>query len=337
MQTEQQFGFDTKNGPYRNRVEPLWMRHDRTPGGEDDDFLTPVDPSIGPVISASTNRTKRGWHRATRQQRAQRIALGVLGGIFGGMLGAFAGQMASTFAQNALGLYFLRDLEALFVGGGGVAGLVLGAGILVGLALAMRRPQSSFVGKDGVMRYTRGLLFGPKAEVLRFADASELKVSRVRQFVNGVYSGTTYDYTWRDASGRVLMKLAGQYRDDGALEPHDPVQLAFAAEAAWSVHRIAHFDRMIAQEGVARFSCGRDWIGVGKGFLEIGARGASERIAVSDTKDIHFEQGVLVIKKRDAKEGLFKSEGVFRFPVAAMNDFRVFLVVLEEQTGVRFE
>lgn len=332
-QTEQQFGFEP--GPYRHGVEPLWMRHDRTPGSEEDDLLTHPDTAIGPVISASTNRTKHGWHRATNAQRAQRIALGVVGGICGAILGVFVGLGLREVALG-LGLFFVAPYEGVFAAGGGAAGLIGGALVLVGLALVLRRPQSSFVGKEGLLRYTRGLLFGPKVELLRFADASELKVQRIRQYVNGVYSGTNYSYTWNDAKGKKLFVVGGQYRDENALEHHDPATFGLAAEASWSSYRIQHFDRMIAREGVARFQCGRDWIGIGKGFLEIGAKGASERVTVGDTKDIYFEQGLLVIKKKDAKEGLFRSEGVYRFPVAALSDFRVFLAVLEEQTGIRF-
>ncbi|MDQ3033827.1 MAG: hypothetical protein M3Y87_15530 [Myxococcota bacterium] len=332
-QTEQQFGFEP--GPYRKQVDPLWMRHDRTPGSEDDDLLTPVDPAIGPVISASTNRTKTGWHRATSQQKSQRIALGVVGGLVGGGVGVGVGTIVRE-VMLGLGLFFIAPYSGAFAAAGGVAGLAVGALALVGLALILRRPHSTFVGKAGLMRYTRGLLFGPKVELLRWDDASELKVQRIRQFVNGVYTGTNYSYIWRDARGKKLFHIGGQYRDENALEHQDPAVFGLAAETSWSSHRVAHFDRMIAQEGVARFQCGRDWIGVGKGFLEIGAKGATERVAVGDTKDIFFEQGVLVIKKKDAKEGMFRSDGVYRFPVAALADFRVFLFVLEEQTGIRF-
>lgn len=331
--TEQRFGVDV--GPYRKGIEPLWMRHDRTPGSEEDDLLVVPEAAIGPVISACSNRTKTGWQPASSQQRSQRIALGILGAIFGGMGGAVAGLVANE-ALLELGLYFVRPYEGAVVGMGAIGGAIVGALGLVAIALLMRRPQSTFVGKDGLQRYTRGLLFGPKLEVFRWDDAAELKVQRIRQFVNGVYTGTNYDYSWRDEKGKRVFRIHGAYRDDGALASHDPAVFASSAEASWSAHRIAHFDRMIAREGVARFQCGRDWIGVGKGFLEIGAKGATERVTIGDTKDIHFEQGVLVIKKRDAKEGLFRSDGVYRFPVAALTDFRVFLVVLEEQTGIRF-
>jgi hypothetical protein len=334
VQTEQRFGFEA--GPYRKGVEPLWMEHDRTPGSEENDLLVAPEAAIGPVISASTNRTKSGWRAATAAQRNQRIALGVLGAIFGAMAGLFVGLGIYEVLRGA-GFYFVSAYDGALAGAGAIGGAIVGTIVLVGLALLARRPQSTFVGKQGLQRYTRGLLFGPKLEVLRFEDASELKVQRIRQFVNGVYSGTNYDYTWRDANGKKVFRIFGTYRDETGLAANDPAVFAKAAEASWSEHRIAHFDRAIAREGVARFQCGRDWIGVGKGFLEIGAKGASERIEVGDTKDIYFEQGVLVIKRKDAKEGIFSSQGVYRFPVAALNDFRVFLVVLQEQTGIRFQ
>ncbi|AKF09906.1 DUF6585 family protein [Sandaracinus amylolyticus] len=332
---EQQFGPQGTPGPYRQPVEPAWMRHDRTAGHPEDDFLVPVEPAIGPVLSACTNRTKHGWHRATKIQRNQRIAAGVLGFIFGGIAGAIFAQLVRDLALQ-LGFFVVVQFEGALTALLGLGGALFGTALLVAIVWFLRRPQATFVGKQGLMRYTRGLLFGPKHEVFRFDDASELKVQRIRHFVNGVYTGTNFDYTWRDANGKIAFRIAGQFRDDGALEPTDPVHFAFAAESAWSAHRIQHFDRMIAQQGIARFACGRDWIGIGKGFLEIGASGRSEQIRIEETQDIHFEQGMLVIKKKGAKEGLFKSEGVYRFPVAALTDFQVFLVVLEEQTGVRF-
>lgn len=332
---QQSFGPQGQPGPREGGLEGTWMRHDRTPGRDDDDFLVPVDPAIGGVISASTNRTKQGWYPATKQQKTQRIAAGVVGAALGLLGGLVSGLMARELFVG-LGLFFLLEHDGAITALLCAGGTLVGAVVLVAIVWLVRRPQATFVGKEGLMRYTRGLLFGPKLEVLRFEDAAELKVQRTRQFVNGVYTGTLYDYVWRGANGKIAFRINGQYRDDGGLDSHDPVNFAYAAEAAWSAHRIQHFDRMIAQQGVARFQCGRDWIGVGRGFLELGAGGRTKQIRIEDTKDIHLEQGVLVIKERDAKEGIFRSEGVHRFPIAALNDFQVFLVVLEEQTGVRF-
>lgn len=332
----QQFPGHAQVPTYRTGAEPMWMRHDRTPGDPEDDFLVQPESAIGPIISAVTNKKKSGWHPLTSQQKAQRNALAVVLGLVLGMLGAFVGMWIHETLVRGLGLWTLREVDWAFALTFGLGGLIVGiVGPIAAIAL-LRRPEATFVGKHGIERYRRGLLFGPKLEVLRFDDASSLKVSRVRQFVNGVYSGTLYDYVWWDAKGKRAFRLNGSYRDDGKLIASEPVVFAFAAESAWSNHRIAYFDRMIAQQGMARFHCGRDWLGIGKGFLEIGAGGSQQRLAISDLENIHLEQGMLVLKKKGAREGFFSSEGVFRFPVAAMDDFQVFLVVLEEQTGVRF-
>ena len=131
------------------------MRHDRTPGDLDDDFLVDPDPSIGPILSASTNKTKRGWHPLTSQQKNVRTALCVVLGIVLGVLGALLG---SGFHEVlfSLGLFFLADLQWLFALAFGVGGLVVGIVVPVILAALSRRAQASWVGKHGMMRYTRG-------------------------------------------------------------------------------------------------------------------------------------------------------------------------------------
>jgi hypothetical protein len=91
------------------------------------------------------------------------------------------------------------------------------------------------------------------------------------------------------------------------------------------------------QNGVVRFRAGGDWIGVGDGFIEIGWKGAVERLDKAAIQSLSLAQGMLTIKRQGAKEGIFRSEGVFRFPVSAMSDFRTFLVALEVCTGYRFD
>ena len=87
---------------------------------------------------------------------------------------------------------------------------------------------------------------------------------------------------------------------------------------------------------MARFNVGADYVGIGKGFLEIGWRGQVVRLPRPEIQTLQFETGWLVIKRTGAKEGWFSSDGVFRFPVSGMADFQVFMIVLEEQTGFRF-
>lgn len=305
-----------------------WMRHDRTPGGPDDDFLIPPDGGIGPVISASTNRTRTGWHPLShgeaRSRNALMVVLGLCLGILGAMLGGLFSESIADHGILPRGGIWLGFFAGIF----GAIGLVVGVAGPFVAALLTRRPRATWVAEQGVARYTRGF-FGPRHEVLRFADATGLEVRRVRQIVNGVYSGTTYEYTWRGKRG-ILFQIRGIYRDDRPADTHDPVHFGFAAEAAWSAHRGRQLERALREEGVARFACGRDSIGVGQGFLEIGAGGAAERVPLADLESVRMEQGILVLQKRGARPGLFGT-GVHRFPIAALTDFAVFVRMLERE------
>ena len=314
-------------------VGPRFVRHDGSAAGADDDFIVLPDPSIGEVVSAGTNRTLRGYHKGSSAQMTGRVVLAVLGAIFGALLG---------FNLTRWGLLFIADLLELEIDRGLIelvafAAMALAAlvSVLIGffLPLAFRKPLVTYVGKDGIQRYVK-TSFGARTQILRFPDADELRVARTRNHYNGAYVGTTYDYHWFKA-GRSAFRIFGQYRDDQN-DPIDLVNFAFAAEKSWTRFRLAQAQEAMRREGIVRFRAGSDWIGVGNGFIEIGWKGAVERLDKPAIQSLTLNQGTLVIKRQGAKEGLFRSEGVFRFPVSTMSDFRTFLVALEATTGFHF-
>ncbi len=314
-----------------------WPLHDvaRTPPEPDDDYLVPPDPAIGRVLSACTNKRRDGLHKANKVERGHYALVGILAFVFAGIFGIIGGQFLGRAIAGQIPFGYEIEGALPWVFGLGAAIFATLAGLL--LVRLLRRPAATWVGERGLARYKRGL-FAPSHEVLRFEEAGELRSQRVRQFVNGAYTGTTYTYTWRDPRGRVLFKIHGQYNDlQTPIGPREPVQFAWAAEEAWSAFRYPVFARQIAQEGFARFPVGAgDFIHVGSGFIELGSRGKTERLSREEIADIYFERGALVVKRHGAREGFFSSDGVFRFSVGAMNDFQVFLRVLSEQTGIRF-
>lgn len=312
-------------------VGPRFTRHDGSAPGPDDDFLVPPDPSIGEVVSAGTNRTLRGFYRASA---ANRIALAVLGLIFGGIVGGLLVRGALSVVLDFADIDADADLLNLagFAGGALIGVFSALTGFL--LPLLFRRPMSTYVGRQGIMRYVKPKLGAAKREVMPFAAAEELRVARTRNYHNGAYTGTTYSYAWHKG-GMSIFRIAGIYRDDRN-DPIDPVNFAFAAEKAWTGFRLRQVQEQMQRDGVVRFRAGGDFIGVGNGFIEIGWRGAVERLEKSAIQSLSLAQGTLVVKRHGAKEGLFRSEGVFRFPVSTMSDFRTFLVALEACTGYRF-
>jgi hypothetical protein len=334
---------------------PPWPRHDKTPGQPDDDYLVPPDPAIGRVVSAQTNRTQSGWYKIDGTLRGQIIGGGVLGFILGGILclgigAAIADEIRPHYYYDPYGYggyngypqedhtyddlrHTVADVLPWVTGvGGGVFFTLLG----IALPWALRRRRSSYVGTDGLQEYVKYHLVGPKQTVVRFADCMQLQVARTRHFYNGVYTGTRYSYVWWTHQAKRAFAIEGQYNDTQARTPGEHVNFAFAAETAWTQYKIAQVDRQIAQSGMARFNVGADFIGVGKGFLEIGWRGQTVRLPRTEIQSLHFETGWLVIKRTGAREGWFSSDGVFRFPVSGMADFQVFMITLEEQTGFKF-
>lgn len=308
-------------------------QHDGQPTDPDDDVPVQPDPSIGGIVSVQTNRTRSGWKKMTSTEKSPRIALGVIAFIVGGLLGAAAGAgIAREIAMRGYPQVMLY--ETLIAVALGIAGAILPTLIVVVLSLVTRKRRASFVGTDGVMEWSAGL-FGPSPRVLRFSDAHELRVQRIRQFVNGAYTGTFYTYTWTGPSGAQVFRLNGSYRDTDPIVGHDPVAFAFAAERAWTKHKIELVDRAMRAEGVARFRSGAGTIGVGRGFLELAVGGRTERIDRADIESVQTHAGTLVVRRRGAKEGFFSSEGVFKFPIAQMADFTVFAITLEEQLQLK--
>jgi hypothetical protein len=310
------------------------MRHDRTPGDPSDDYLVAPVPQIGRVISASTNRSRNGFHPPTRQDKQTRNGIVLLIAIFGAVGSLFFGSAIHTALMN-MGVWQVAQYGSAFTLGFGAIGTVLCVVLGIVLSLVLRRPRATWVGEQGVQRYIRGAFFGPKLEGVSWDQANGLVVSRTRQFVNGVYTGTHYSYGWRDGAGKVLFQIAGQYNDLQPPAPSDDVAFALAAEESWTRHRIGRMAPAIVSGGTARFACGRSWIAVGRGFIEIGDGSSSERLTPQDISRAHFDRGTLTIAKVGARQGWFSSDGVFRFQAGGISDLRVFLILLENEAGVR--
>lgn len=314
-------------------------RHDRSAPLPDDDFLAPIDPRIGKPLSGYTNRSIHGWHPTPKAERNQYIGIGCLVSFIGGLLTFLLSQSLarSLFYGNISEFEFLLRQYLPPVLGGLVFFLV--GPLCAAWAWLLRAKVATVVGTGGLFRHRVGALFGPRTETLAFEDTDSLNVSRTRHFRNGVYTGTSYTYRFHRKSGSPFV-ISGSYHDTKRPPSEDQVHFAHAAEAAWSNWRVREVDENIKKNGIHVFQVGTNSIGVGPRLLEIMWQGKSVRLPVSEIEQLYFEQGTLVIRKRGATEsflGLFGSDGVFRFSVQQMNDFQIFLIILSEQTGFKFQ
>jgi len=325
------------------QAQPL--QHDGTPVPGDDYFAVSPDDGIGRVTNAQTNKTRSGFKSRVGNERSVMIALAVIVFLCGGVLGVgITTEVINGFF--ARGIWQPMEYRTVLCVLGSLMGAAPPTVVVVLIGTMLRKERMSWVGEAGLMRWEKGL-FGAKSEVFRYADAVSLTSQRTRQYVNGGYAGTHYDYTWWGPNGKKAFVIKGQYREAGVgfikgnpTVAHDPVMFGFAAERGWSRYRIAQVDREIAARGVVAFGTSSGIIRIGREFVEFeqGGKvggGKVERLDRSQIQSATVQQGVLTIKRTGAKEGWFSSDGVFKFPVAGMADFAVFAAIFEEQLKLR--
>ena len=218
-------------------------------------------------------------------------------------------------------------------------GLAVAVGALgITLLLTRFKAKCTFVAEDGIACFTlkRRREAQPKAQVLLFGDAHELRARQTRHYINGVYTGTAYDYTWTDRAGKRLWRSQGSYRQrKKGLRPGEPFRFIQAAEIAWSVHYLARAQQVLRSEGAIPFPVDkRRVVRVGPGFLEFRFGGEPVRLERNDIASVSLGGGTFQFKHKDAK--WYSLSGKYSFQYGNMANGRVFLLALEKLMGYRW-
>jgi len=287
----------------------------------------PVDPhdvffgdieAVGKVLSAQTNLNRVSGVKGRLGYRLRwAIALGLAGMIVGGIAAGIADAASESFGTG---------FELIWLG-------FVGLGVLIG-ALLGRPPQiCTFVGERGIARVRRK---GDRVrqDVLRFEQASELRSKQVRQYVNGVYTGTTFQYDWLDGEGRVLFRSRGQYRQSRRkpVARQNEYHFAQAAGRRWNEVILPGLIERLEKKQTIRFRVGKSrWIDIGPGFMDFGLKNQPVHLEAADIDKMKIRQGILTIKPNNA--GLF---GSLRVSLAEIGNQQIFLSLLEITYGVRF-
>jgi hypothetical protein len=217
-----------------------------------------------------------------------------------------------------------------------LAGIAVGLGALGTCLLLTRfKVRCTYVGEQGTADF---FLKGrreakPAAQVLLFANAQELRTKQTRHYVNGIYTGTNYDYAWSDAAGKRLWRKQGTYRQNKkGLKAGEPFRFLQAAEIAWSVHYLERADQVLKKEGSIPFPIDkRRLVRVGPGFLEFYFGGEPVRLTRDDIASVSLGNGVFQFKHKDAK--WYSLSGKYSFPYGEMANARVFLLALDKLMG----
>jgi hypothetical protein len=298
---------------------PGVTRHSGDPIQPTADFFADPPTEIGEVISAETSLSSysRPWKLMSR------VALAGLIGWGGAMILEFALKRFNPVEQSVLVTWEIL----LFL-------------IVAALSWYFTRfsRRCSFVGKLGLARRkckgNRNRVVG--RESFLFENAAELRTAETRMYNHGMYLGTSYAFTWTDATGKKRNKLSGTYRGENKPPAaKDPYHFAVMAEGAWTAYL---FDKLVTEAEAspsARFNLGgKHFVAIGPGFLDVFVSGSEPiRLTADEVGGIQVDAGVIKIKSVDAKEGWFSSTGVYKFNYQKMANSRLFLLLYARWIG----
>jgi hypothetical protein len=289
---------------------PDTKSHSGSPPLANADFFMPPPPTIGELISADTTLSTS---TANPMPAPLRWTIVILASVVSLMV-ILLGFHNAFFAMVAAGV----------------------TGWLVWLCTRFHH-TCSYVGNKGLISYdlmdSRSAM--PKENLLLFADAHSLYTRTTRNYYNGVYTGTTYTYTWKKNSGNQHV-ITGSYRSEKT-SPKDGDRWHFAnvAESVWSSYLLSNVDDEIARNGYVEFPIAGalQAVRIGEGFMEfVTKKDGAQRVMVSDMRDILLGSGTFQFKHQDAR--WWSGKGKYSFEYANIPNARVFLICLSELAGI---
>lgn len=308
---------------------PAWspsaeiVAHNGEPVPPEREFFAAPPPEIGEV--------KTAWSTLTLGKNPK--PMGIRAGLafllfFGGLLGVSLGIDFQGWQSGH------PDMGVMAVGFG--VGLV--AALIAFFSMRFSH-KCTFTGSDGIAKFSLSgsRMATPKLEILQFDTVTDLRTSQTRHYHNGIYTGTSYTYTWKRPDGSTGMKLSGTYSSkEGTPKIKDAYWFARAGEVAWNNYQLDLVNADLDEKGYVEFPINKtDAVRVGRGFLEFVWKGEVARINVDEIRDIRLNGGQFTIAHKDAK--WFSSKGKFSFAYGNMSNAQLFLASLDSLLGYRFE
>lgn len=256
--------------------------------------------------------------------------------VLGNLLGGVAVVLLAALAFAVAGQIKYDEAIAFGLVAGSVVGFIA---MLIALAKTKFKHTATYVGKLGIWSVTvsgRRDKFKRRSR-FRFENAVDLYTQQTRQFVNGVYTGTSYAFTWKNQNGGTAYVLRGQYRSQAGTPPKsDPYYFAVSAEIAWSQLLLEIMAKELESQGFILFRVNKkDTVSVGPGFIEFSFGSKAQRITVEEIGAFSLAQGSFSVKHKDAK--WFSGKGKFSFTYSNMANARLFLLAIDRLCGLRFE
>lgn len=291
------------------------VRHVGSPIIPDMEFFAPPPPEIGEIISADSSLS-RSKQTTQAQERIKNCMFWAAGGAVGGCV-----------------IAFLAEIPVLICA---LICTIIAA--ITGFLVTQYFYQCSYVGEHGIALYNlKGNRSAPpKTQIFLFKEGQNLFTQQTRNYYNGVYTGTTFNYWWSRLSGPEF-RIKGAYRSQKGTPPADNLyHFAQAAEGRWSTYLLPVINEQLNQLGYIEFPIGKTlrMVRIGPGFMEFVEKDGPHRVEVADMKDIRLGGGIFQFKHKDAS--WWSGKGKYSFGYAAIPNARLFLICLDRLTGIHW-
>lgn len=309
------------------------VAHSGQPVRVDADFFAPPPAKIGQVVTAEStlHQSDNPLSAAAFKTRGRVIMAIVFLLIAGAVVPMFIGSIPRGKGPSVSVILTIFGLLVLI---GGFVALVVPK-IRAGMH-KRKLPSCSYVGVNGVVRYTlQGCPDdGATDEMLLFDQAEDLVTTEVRNYYNGVYTGTNYKYDWRDAEGESLMTTDGVYKENSKkFTSLHPYIFLLSAEEQWCEHRFERLKAEFETNGNVQFIVdAKRAIRIGPGYIEFLWPDGNHRVPVEDFGDISINEGVFRFKHRDAT--WLGRKGKFNFKYGKLPNAKLFLAALDQLAGI---
>ncbi|MBT3200756.1 MAG: hypothetical protein HN350_12660 [Phycisphaerales bacterium] len=311
------------------------VAHDGQPVRGNADFFIPPPAEIGTVITAESklNQEDNPPSAAALGSREKVIMI-----ITVALSLTTAATLFIAWASKSgpMTLSTIAMLFGLLVVVGGIAFFLVTR--IQSDMRARALPWCSYVGADGLAHYClNGCIDdGVTSEILLFKEADTLSARRTRNYHNGIYTGSTYDFRWCDTQGEVVLAEEGRYNEKSKkfTSLHRYIYLQ-SAEIQWSEHRFERMKAEFERDGYVEFVIdAKHAIRIGPGYVEFAWPKDTHRVPVEEFKDMSIHEGMFSFKHRDSS--WLGSKGKFNFEYGRLPNATLFLEALDQLAGISF-
>jgi hypothetical protein len=196
-------------------------------------------------------------------------------------------------------------------------------------------PCCSYVGENGIAEFKQFGSSPQKAKqfILIFQDITDLFHKQIISFYIGVYSGTSFTYTWKNVDRQLKLYSGYYYALHKPPRARSNWHFYRSAELAWTEHLWVKAEKSLQKLGYVEFKIyprkNALWgVRIGEGWVDFLFKGdRSQRFEITEMKEISIDNGMIHFTYQDAK--WHSSNGGISLSYSRLSNASFFFICME--------